>query len=83
MRLLIGLLILFSFIEASGEEKSGKKTVYKKSQNISFDGTDIDGVVRAPDGAYLVEKKGVKFLPLYNVKKQFDDSIKESVDYLR
>lgn len=83
MRTLIILLILLMPFSVNAEEKAGKKVVYKKSQNVSFDGTDIDGVVRAPDGAYLVEKKGVKFMPLYNVKKHFDDSIKESVDYLR
>lgn len=83
MRAIIVLLIFLMPYSVRAEEKAGKKAVYKKSQNISFDGTDIDGEVRSPDGAYLVEKKGVKFIPLYNLKKHFDDSIKESVDYLR
>lgn len=81
MRLLILIVILFGFTELRAED--GKKVRYKKTQNVSFDGTDIDGTVRSPDGAYLVQKKGIKFLPLYKVKKQFDESIKESVDYLR
>ena len=81
MRLLILIVILFAFTEVQAE--GGKKVRYKKTQNVSFDGTDIDGTVRSPDGAYLVQKKGIKFLPLYKVKKQFDESIKESVDYLR
>ena len=80
MRALIFLIITFSFVEAKAENK---RVRYKKTQNVSFDGTDIDGVVRSPDGAYLVQKKGVKFLPLYKVKKQFDQRIKNSVDYLR
>lgn len=81
MRLLVLIVILFGFTELQAED--GKKVRYKKTQNVSFDGTDIDGTVRSPDGAYLVQKKGIKFLPLYKVKKQFDESIKESVDYLR
>lgn len=60
-----------------------KKVIYRKSQNVSFDGTDIDGVVRSPDGAYLVQKRGIRFLPLYQVRKQFDKNIKDSVEYLR
>lgn len=80
MRAFIFIVILFSFVEAKAENK---KILYKKTQNVSFDGTDIDGVVRSPDGAYLVQKKGVKFLPLYKVKKQFDQRIKNSVEYLR
>lgn len=46
-----------------------KKKVYKKTQEVSFDATDVDGLVRSPDGAYLNQKKGVKFLPLYKVEK--------------
>lgn len=76
--ILVTLLIICSQVEAQS-----KKKVFKKTQNVSFDGTDVDGTVRSPDGAYLVQKKGIKFLPLYKVKKQFDESIKESVDYLR
>ena len=81
MKFLIMILIaFFGFQTQAGDSKNVR---YKKTQNVSFDGTDIDGTVRSPDGAYLVQKKGVKFLPLYKVKKQFDENIKESVDYLR
>ena len=80
MRFLIAIAI---FLYANTVSAENKKVVYKKTQNVSFDGTDIDGDVRSPDGAYLVQKKGVKFLPLYKVKKQFDESIKDSVEHLR
>jgi hypothetical protein len=55
----------------------------KKVQEVNFDGVDIDGKVKSPDGAYLLQKKGVDFLPLYKVKTEFDNNIKESVEYLR
>ena len=55
----------------------------KKVQEVNFDGVDIDGKVKNPDGAYLLQKKGVDFLPLYNVKTEFDNNIKESIEYLR
>ncbi len=60
-----------------------KKVTYRKTQEVSFDGSDVEGVVRSPDGAYLLQKQGVKFMPLYKVNRQFDKNIKESVDYLR
>lgn len=60
-----------------------KDVKYRKTQEVSFDGADVDGQVRSPDGAYLVQKRGVKFLPLYKVKKEFDKNIKDSVEYLR
>lgn len=75
--ILIVLLILPTTVHA-GEKKS-----YTKTQKIDFDSTDVDGLVRSPDGAYLSQKKGIKFLPLYKVDKMFDKKIKNSVEYLR
>lgn len=69
------------FVGVSISYAQGKKA--KKVQEVSFDGSDVDGEARRPDGSYLVQKKGVEFLPLYNIKSQFDQNIKESVDYLR
>ncbi|MCB0351200.1 MAG: hypothetical protein KDD38_08455, partial [Bdellovibrionales bacterium] len=60
-------LILIVFLISIGSHAEAKKKVYKKTQEVSFDSTDVDGLVRSPDGAYLNQKKGVKFLPLYKV----------------
>ncbi len=60
------------------------KTVkYRKTQDVNFDETNIDGVVRNPDGAYLVQKRGIDFLPLYKVRRNFDENIKESAYYIK
>lgn len=60
-----------------------KKVQYRKTQEVNFDGSDVDGQVRNPDGAYLVQKRSIDFMPLYKVKKNFDDSLKDSVEYLK
>ncbi len=60
-----------------------KKVEYRKTQDVNFDGSDVDGTVRNPDGAYLAQKRGIDFVPLYKVRKNFDDSIKESVEYVK
>jgi hypothetical protein len=44
---------------------------------------DVDGQVRNPDGAYVVQKRVIDFLPLYKVRKNFDENIKESVEYVK
>lgn len=62
---------------------SKKKVVYRRTQEVNFDETSIDGKSRSPDGSYLHQKRGVKFLPLYKVRKEVDDNIKSSVEYLR
>lgn len=60
-----------------------KKVEYRKTQKVDFDGAQIDGEARSPDGAYLHQKRGVDFLPLYKIRKQFDKDIKNSVEHLR
>lgn len=60
-----------------------KKVQYRKTQEVNFEEANIDGTVRSPDGAYLHQKRGMQFEPLYKVREQFDKGIKESVDYLR
>lgn len=85
MKILIFTMISFSLslaCAAHGKE-SKKKVTYRKTQEVNFDGSDIDGQVRSPDGAYLLQKRGVQFIPLYKVNNQFDKNILESVEYLR
>lgn len=60
-----------------------KKVQYRKSQEVNFDAMDVDGQARNPDGAYLVQKRGIDFVPLYKVRKNFDDNIKESAEYMK
>lgn len=60
-----------------------QKKIYRKTQSIDFEGSDVDGESRNPYGSYLLQKKGIKFMPLYKVKKRFDVEIKKSVDLLR
>jgi hypothetical protein len=60
-----------------------KKVTYRKTQDVNFDAAEVDGAVRSPDGAYLVQKRGIDFVPLYKVRKNFDDNIKESVEYVK
>lgn len=60
-----------------------KKVEYRKTQDINFDGVDVDGQARSPEGAYVAQKRGIDFMPLYKVRKNFDDNIKESVEYVK
>lgn len=79
MRFILLLIVVLSF----SLPVAAKKVKFRKTQKINFDGTDIDGEARAPDGAYLHQRRGIDFLPLYKVRKQFDKDIKDSIEYLR
>lgn len=62
-------------------ESHAKKV--RKVQEVNFAEMSIKGTIRNPDGAYLVQKKGIKFLPLYEVKKDMDSRIRESSFYVK
>ncbi len=82
MRYLILLSLSLSIVFTTSTVFA-KKVKYRKSQEVNFDGSDVDGQVRNPDGAYLVQKRGIDFVPLYKVRKNFDDSIKDSVNHVK
>lgn len=65
MRYLLALAVVVSVI-AQAEPKS--KPVYRKTQEVNFEETDIDGVVRSPDGAYLLQKEGLNLCPFIRCK---------------
>ncbi len=57
------------------------KTV-RKVQEVNFAEVDLKGTVRNPDGAYLVQKKGIKFMPLHDVQKDLDQKLRETSLYI-
>ncbi len=60
-----------------------KKRVVRKVQEVNFAEMSIKGTVRNPDGAFLVQKKGIKFMPLIDVQKNMDKKIREASFYVR
>ena len=78
------LILIFVALSLATNSTVFAKTVkYRKTQDVNFDETNIDGVVRNPDGTYLVQKRGIDFLPLYKVRRNFDENIKESAYYIK
>lgn len=79
-KLSLSLLIFTLFTSLNGNAQS-KKT--RKVQEVNFSEMNIKGTIRNPDGAYLVQRKGLKFLPLYNLQKDMDQKIRETDLMLR
>ncbi|MBX7232500.1 MAG: hypothetical protein K1X29_10485 [Bdellovibrionales bacterium] len=75
-------LTTLTFTSFAFAEKK-KKVTYRKTQEVNFEASDVDGVVRGPDGAFLMQKQGIKFAPLYKMNRQMDTNIKKSFEFLR
>ncbi len=74
---------LFTFLLTFGEYTLAKKRSIRKVQEVNFGEMSLKGTIRNPDGAYLVQKRGIKFLPLYEVKKDMDSKIRDSSFYVK
>jgi len=78
---LIICLFLIAFTQPSLADS--KKRTIRKVQEVNFGEMSLKGTIRNPDGAYLVQKRGIKFLPLYEVKKDMDSRIRDSSFYVK
>lgn len=76
----IFLILIFSILLVTPSSFAQKKGSVQK---INFDETDVNGRVRQPDGSYIVQKKGVEFIPLYKIKEDFNQQVESSVDYIK
>lgn len=81
LRILLTMTAVFAFsAEALAQ---GKRKSVRKVQEVDFGEMSLKGTVRSPDGAYLVQKRGIRFLPLLDVQRDLDAKIREASQYVR
>ncbi|MBV2167295.1 MAG: hypothetical protein KUL82_01200 [Bdellovibrio sp.] len=73
---------MIAFILLGTSTGFAKQRTVRKVQEVNFGEMNLKGTIRNPDGAYLVQKRGIKFMPLYDVQKDMDGRIRESALYL-
>lgn len=77
------LMLTFCFLLSFNSSAQTKRKVARKVQEVNFGEMSLKGTVRNPDGAFLVQKKGLRFLPLHDVQKDMDEKIREASFYVR
>ncbi|WP_409477643.1 hypothetical protein [Pseudobdellovibrio sp. HCB154] len=78
--LTLGLIL--TFVPFVTSAKGAKKTKTRDVQEVNFGEMNLKGTIRNPDGAYLVQKKGIKFMPLHDIQKDMDKRIRETSLYI-
>ena len=78
------ILTLAAFVSISllATSSNAKTTKVRTVQEVNFSEMNLKGTIRNPDGAYLVQKKGLKFMPLHEVQKDMDGKIRETSLYI-
>ena len=77
------ILLITSLLILPTDFSIAKSKVVRKVQEVNFAEMSIKGTVRNPDGAFLVQKKGIKFMPLVDVQRNMDKKIREASFYVR
>jgi len=75
-------LALIAFLISFAQLSSAKTVTTRKVQEVNFSEMSLKGTIRNPDGAYLVQKKGLKFQPLYKIQENFDQKLRETSLYI-
>lgn len=65
-----------------GINSNAKTSKVRQVQEVNFSEMNLKGTIRNPDGAYLVQKKGLKFMPLHDVQKDMDQKLRETSLYI-
>lgn len=79
-KLILGFIL--SLILLIGLEAGAQRKKTRSVQEVNFSEMNLKGTIRNPDGAYLVQKRGIKFMPLYDVQKDLDQRIRETALYI-
>ncbi|MBX2989173.1 MAG: hypothetical protein KF802_14890 [Bdellovibrionaceae bacterium] len=80
---IVGVIAILALCLVSVDAPAKTKKTIRRVQEVNFDEMSLKGTIRNPDGAYLVQKRGLKFLPLHDVKKDMDSRIRESSFYVK
>ena len=56
---------------------------YQKETEIDFDGLEIEGELIKPTGALIVERSGVKFNPLIELRTDWNNEMSQSVSNVK
>lgn len=65
--------------ETLDEGSEEKDVVYKKDQVINFEGLDVQGEIKKPAGAYLLDRKKSNFSPLITFRQNWDEEAVQSL----
>ncbi|MCP4868952.1 MAG: hypothetical protein GY898_09555 [Proteobacteria bacterium] len=82
---LLALLVSATFAVPvmAQDEDSDANVRYKKKTEIDFEDVSVDGELKKPHGAYLLDKRQSSFNPLIRLKENFNEEMLNSVNQVR
>jgi len=68
---------------ALAQDDSGRQVKYKERTEIDFDGVDVSGELVKPAGSLLIDRKKAQFNPLIELRENFNDEMRESINEVK
>ncbi|MCO4768815.1 MAG: hypothetical protein KDA24_02215 [Deltaproteobacteria bacterium] len=81
--LLAAVLTLGVAMPVMAQDDDDDSVRYKKKTEIDFEDVSVDGELKKPHGAYLLDKRQSSFNPLIKLKADFNKEMIESVTQIR
>ncbi len=80
--LAICLALMFSLgltTVAVAQDDDDRRIIYKKKTEIDFEDVSVEGELKKPHGAYLLDKRQATFNPLIKLRTDFNPEMYQSV----
>mgnify|MGYP006865050580 CR=1 FL=1 len=60
-------------------DDGGRRVIYKSKTEIDFEDVSVEGELKKPHGAYLLDKRQATFNPLIKLRTDFNPEMYQSV----
>jgi hypothetical protein len=76
-------MIVFFMVTLAFGQEDDRQIRYQKETEIDFDALELTGEMVKPQGSLIIERSGVKFNPLIELRLDFDPEMAASVRLIK
>lgn len=69
----------FSSMALAQDDSDDRRVIYKSKTEIDFEDVSVEGELKKPHGAYLLDKRQATFNPLIKLRTDFNPEMYQSV----
>ena len=69
----------FSSMALAQDDDGDRRVIYKSKTEIDFEDVSVEGELKKPHGAYLLDKRQATFNPLIKLRTDFNPEMYQSV----
>jgi len=77
--LAVGFAFSVTSVAIAQDDEEGRRVIYKTKTEIDFEDVSVEGELKKPHGAYLLDKRQATFNPLIKLRTDFNPEMYQSV----